>query len=1155
MLSSDKLISINRAVAIVRDEARKARIGREKLEACLAYVESMPKNDRDQVRLDQFIGLLKNIQQSIELDDPEYLGQRRGFRTAHVPDVIEASESKEFANQKATLWNSTKDNLWRIHHGDHNHGEPPCIIVLGGAAGTGKSETTWLSGFYTLLLLLMMHDPHVEFMHNPAKWIILVCQGIKEKTTKDSLFDAIQYAVDNSPWIQKNAPRRARLNEELQWPLRRIKLINLTGDFDAGLGKDVFWGGVTEINEMPVIQRSKRIKDTSQTTLDTGQKMWTVLENRISTRFSEIGGTFPGKLIADSARSHVHDFTSKMKDRAKRDKRILVIERAVWEAQVHKYPATEPRFPVELGDEFRPPRVLKSVEAAIVKNRVVMVPQRHRETFLEDCEQACKDFIGAPTRAVGRFIAYPEKITKAQTAYVEIMDELRPFKYTEISYRDMFGDLPDTKTIDWNLLINYEYFDAIIDKATPWTCHADMALTNDAVGFAFARIYGSKEVSKALIWNPELRVVEEMENIQAPIYMIDGILRIVARPGETIDPNITEALILELKRLINMRYGSADWFEAQQMLNNLKRARIVADKYSVDKTPDGYMHYKHVLRDERIIMQPHPTNDKETRELKRIIKGQSVQIAHPEDGCLSGDTRISLLDGTERTIRELAELRDPVYLYSCKEGYITVGYGVKPRLTQHDAETVIVTLDNDQKICCTPDHRFMMRDGFYKPASQLQCGDSLMPLYKNKAEKGLKGYELLTHPATGRRVYTHQMVAKWKYCIKSIPKGKVVHHNKGPVNNDPDQLQLLTRAEHFSIHHKQETGPHSREARAKTQKGVEAYWTAIKDGSHPNSVAIKKKWKELGKKLPHGVLRRVDVTVDEIKVAASISTTLTEISSRLYCTSRLVEKTLMRAGLRADDWKQWVLQYQPPRLSDPDCSEITKERFRKQKVYAQSELGRERSRENLKRLHKRKDFGDKMRESAARRGKITIKRAIEAAAEKRRIHISVEQLQAAACNSDSLHAVSMKLGVSGCVVRRNLKVHGMSIVDLYSWMPGLSPAITSGAALSLRPNNHKVISVEPGPKTDVFDISVPGLENFALSAGVFVHNSKDCSDAVAACVGVLERFEAIRYYKFLEKKAPTDGEEFEQSFGGPGVEPQARRNFVRGGSSRSRSLF
>lgn len=45
--------------------------------------------------------------------------------------------------------------------------------------------------------------------------------------------------------------------------------------------------------------------------------------------------------------------------------------------------------------------------------------------------------------------------------------------------------------------------------------------------------------------------------------------------------------------------------------------------------------------------------------------------------------------------------------------------------------------------------------------------------------------------------------------------------------------------------------------------------------------------------------------------------------------------------------------------------------------------------------------------------------------------------------------------------------------------------------------NHKVVAVVPAGHADVYDLSVPGVSNFALAAGVFVHNS-DLENAIRA---------------------------------------------------------
>lgn len=98
--------------------------------------------------------------------------------------------------------------------------------------------------------------------------------------------------------------------------------------------------------------------------------------------------------------------------------------------------------------------------------------------------------------------------------------------------------------------------------------------------------------------------------------------------------------------------------------------------------------------------------------------------------CFTGDTKISLLNGTEVPIKDLVGL-DEFWVYSCTpDGKIVPGRGHSARLTKKDAQLVKITLDNGESVKCTPEHRFMMRDGTYREAKDLKPDDSLMPLYK-----------------------------------------------------------------------------------------------------------------------------------------------------------------------------------------------------------------------------------------------------------------------------------------------------------------------------------------------------------------------------------------------------------------------------------------
>lgn len=102
--------------------------------------------------------------------------------------------------------------------------------------------------------------------------------------------------------------------------------------------------------------------------------------------------------------------------------------------------------------------------------------------------------------------------------------------------------------------------------------------------------------------------------------------------------------------------------------------------------------------------------------------------------CLLGNTKISMLDGSEREIGTIA-LGEDINVYGClPDGTILPARAKGLGLTKYTKSIVKVTLDNSQVIECTPDHRFMLRDGSYKEAQHLKASDSLMPLYRSKDE-------------------------------------------------------------------------------------------------------------------------------------------------------------------------------------------------------------------------------------------------------------------------------------------------------------------------------------------------------------------------------------------------------------------------------------
>lgn len=186
------------------------------------------------------------------------------------------------------------------------------------------------------------------------------------------------------------------------------------------------------------------------------------------------------------------------------------------------------------------------------------------------------------------------------------------------------------------------------------------------------------------------------------------------------------------------------------------------------------------------------------KECPKIIASDCVEVAL--SGCLSGDTLIPLIDGTKIPIKDLAEQRRKnfkVYSYDLDTNKFTVGNAVKAFFTGYKM-TYNVTFDNGESIHITGNHKFLTRDKHYKSINDgLTVGDSIMPFNTILDERG---YEILKHPqkdGTFIEEPTHRMVMRYK--IGSF-KGTVHHKNYNKRDNSPENLLKMEWWRHKYFH-------------------------------------------------------------------------------------------------------------------------------------------------------------------------------------------------------------------------------------------------------------------------------------------------------------------------------------------------------------------
>jgi len=279
-----------------------------------------------------------------------------------------------------------------------------------------------------------------------------------------------------------------------------------------------------------------------------------------------------------------------------------------------------------------------------------------------------------------------------------------------------------------------------------------------------------------------------------------------------------------LETPVDTRGRLAPWFKAT---NSLKCVAHLDIAYSPDGDAlglaMGHVEEVVVIDGERkpyividLLMRIHAPAGREIflGDIRRIIydlrderKFKIVKVTMDGFQCFTGDTKVPLLDGRTLSMAELADQYPDggVHAYSYDGKKIVPGRVTKAWRTG-TKKVIKVRLDNGEDVRCTPDHRWMLRDGSYKQATDLQPGDSLMPLYREVTPddwKGLQGYERVWQPrdeARGGRKwqFTHRMV--WG---SDSPKGHVVHHiDVNKLNNDPSNLREMTVEDHNEWHRK-----------------------------------------------------------------------------------------------------------------------------------------------------------------------------------------------------------------------------------------------------------------------------------------------------------------------------------------------------------------
>jgi len=502
-------------------------------------------------------------------------------------------------------------------------------------------------------------------------------------------------------------------------------------------------------------------------------KLYDEIRHRITNRFQKVAGFMPGIcLLASSARDEssfteqvITDINNVNDERTQRVYRLAAFR--VKRAQLTLKPTW---FRVAFGLKTSAPRILKGwyredgtlipgVEPDEVPPgaRTTLVPEDYLPDFKRNVTTSLQSICGESTGGAFKLFSDFSTVEMA-VSFGEQAGLVNPCTVTQVPLSN-----DDSKEM-WDFLDHKTFVQRQLgrflpkrDPGQPRFAHYDLATVNQA-GLSICHVAGRKLVD-GLYDASSGKVFSQYR----PIIEYDFILAIV--PGEQKEISLIKIqnFLFWLRDRCGYPFGivTADSFQSSMPLELLEVQGFKTELLSIDKTKDPYYSWRAGFSEHLVRMFRHPLLMAETESLQDLPK----KIDHPNPGCFSGDTRIALLDGRNATLRELAAHPEEVWVYAWNGQKIVPARAEKPRCTSVCAPTVIVTLDSGEEITCTPDHRFMLRDGSYGEAKDLLPGTSLMPLRRKVTDASatydkMVGYEMYYCPGDFKWHYTHRMVGR-----------------------------------------------------------------------------------------------------------------------------------------------------------------------------------------------------------------------------------------------------------------------------------------------------------------------------------------------------------------------------------------------------------
>jgi hypothetical protein len=572
-------------------------------------------------------------------------------------------------------------------------------VIITGALGTGKSTMA------VLIILRVIYAlscyKHIAALFNlfGVSRIAFAYLSVTKEQAQNTGFALLVEWIDSIPYFREMFKRRAGIDSMVIWPEERL-LVTFGSVANHFIGMNLIGSILDEANFF-----SGRSKEDSDYTMNNKvASMYTQIMTRSESRFI-VNGVNHSMSILVSSSTVSSSFTEERIERAKDDPHTYVMSPALWEVKPWNY--KRGNFYVYVGGDNIEPFVIENLDdfnmilenkkleqvhglsldnayitmPAVVKSRIIKVPEEHRQSFQGDVVIALQDIAGYSVSAANRLFT-------SESSYAKSISEslYHPFSRSEITLSTTNQTVQDGFMPIKSYLYNGFSFP---DKSKKRFIHIDLALTGDSAGIAMSHISGWKSIYKQdsnyekLGDNPYGLIEDE---IKIPVIQMDFMLKInpPKKPNKISLSKIRDFIVyLRNEMRVQIDLITADQFQSAQLMQELEELGFKTGYLSVDRTAEAYLTFTNLMYEERIKTYDYEPFKKELFNV--VYYPSKKKVDHPATGSKdvadavvgSVFNAVNSMDKTDITEQSLVD----IFINANKSNYVNESKVIENALT------------------------------------------------------------------------------------------------------------------------------------------------------------------------------------------------------------------------------------------------------------------------------------------------------------------------------------------------------------------------------------------------------------------------------------------------------------------------------------------